>query len=280
MSVALDATPSSLGPVAPVTMLIRSLRGLTDRTELFEAASGMVARLGFDRVIVSQVVDQVWTPAALYIANDPKWASDILAAGRGAPQRLGQGLVEDQMMRTKNPIVVRDVQESPVVNRVIAAASRSAEYLAAPIAVGDEIGGFIHVDRYWSRRVFGPSDAAALLAVADAVGLAVECQLLRECLRTLAPSAPGGGARLAGPATTPRELKAAPVLRGHTPASVLTPREAEVASMIADGLTNSQIAARLFVAEATVKSHIKHILRKLGARHRAEIVSMLLRPAA
>jgi DNA-binding NarL/FixJ family response regulator len=52
----------------------------------------------------------------------------------------------------------------------------------------------------------------------------------------------------------------------------LTPREAEVLALIAEGLTNAEIAERLVVSAATVKTHVNHIFAKAGVRDRAQAV--------
>jgi DNA-binding NarL/FixJ family response regulator len=53
----------------------------------------------------------------------------------------------------------------------------------------------------------------------------------------------------------------------------LTPREAEVLSLIATGMSNREIAEHLVVSEGTVKSHINHLLAKIDARDRAQAIT-------
>jgi DNA-binding NarL/FixJ family response regulator len=71
-----------------------------------------------------------------------------------------------------------------------------------------------------------------------------------------------GAAADSGPARLPGEL---------------TPREVEVLGHIAAGLSNTEIAATLFVSEATVKTHINHIFTKTGLRDRAQLVGYAFR---
>ena len=53
----------------------------------------------------------------------------------------------------------------------------------------------------------------------------------------------------------------------------LSDRESEVLRWVAKGLTNGEIGDRIFVSEATIKSHVSHILTKLVARDRAQAVA-------
>ena len=60
-------------------------------------------------------------------------------------------------------------------------------------------------------------------------------------------------------------------------ASPLSPRESEVATMIADAMSNRQIAQQLVLSERTVEAHVRSILAKLGFSRRTEIATWSLR---
>ena len=65
--------------------------------------------------------------------------------------------------------------------------------------------------------------------------------------------------------------------RGGT--DVLTPREREILQLLADGLSNADVAGQLFISQETVKSHVRHILTKLEADTRTQAVAIALRDA-
>jgi DNA-binding NarL/FixJ family response regulator len=58
-------------------------------------------------------------------------------------------------------------------------------------------------------------------------------------------------------------------------AGLLAKRETEVAQLVADGLSNKEIGARLFISEHTVDSHVRSILNKLGCNSRAQVAAWM-----
>jgi DNA-binding CsgD family transcriptional regulator len=105
------------------------------------------------------------------------------------------------------------------------------------------------------------TEAAALLREAHAVATRLGAAPLREAVTALARRArlgaelPGGG-------------------RGPEVSAVLTPRETEVLALLAQGRTNRQIGAALYISEKTASVHVSNILAKLAAGGRTEAVAI------
>jgi DNA-binding CsgD family transcriptional regulator len=63
--------------------------------------------------------------------------------------------------------------------------------------------------------------------------------------------------------------------RAVTGTAALTPREREVALLISDGLTNAELARRLYISPKTAAVHVSNILHKLGVSSRTEVVDVV-----
>ena len=68
-------------------------------------------------------------------------------------------------------------------------------------------------------------------------------------------------------------------LTGKDREEMLTAREREILQLLADGMSNADVAQRLFISQETVKSHVRHILAKLEADTRTHAVAIALRDA-
>jgi len=82
-----------------------------------------------------------------------------------------------------------------------------------------------------------------------------------------------GGDTFVDPALMPN------LIQGRDGGDSLTQREREILQLLADGLSNGDVAERLFISQETVKSHVRHILTKLEADTRTQAVAIALREA-
>ncbi len=274
------------------------LHGITSVSQLIDRVPEEACRLGFDRAMISRVHGSAWVPEAVYVEGDPGWAQEILRVGRDEPQLLNHMILETEMVRRRGPLLVPDAQTDPRVHPTLAAATLARSYVAAPIMPEGRVIGFLHADCYMRRWHVDEFCRDVLWMFAQGVGYAFQCTVLSERLHALRAEV---GRLTAGITKATDELVdaevevtridrenvamarsgAATFVAGHSPAgSGLTRREIDVLRLMATGQTNAGIAARLIISEGTVKSHVKHILRKLGAANRAEAVCRYLRMEA
>ncbi len=141
----------------------------------------------------------------------------------------------------------------------------------------------LHATREVTHRERPPS----VLALADpsAQGLALDAIRAGAaglCAKSATPAALAGAVRVvaAGHAVVERAVLRELLDDGTADNDALehiTPRERQVMALVAEGATNPEVSQRLVISDATVRTHVRSLRRKLGARNRAELVSRVFR---
>jgi DNA-binding CsgD family transcriptional regulator len=258
------------GATAALLDVLTEFRASGTARALVEEAPEAIARLGFDRVLISRVNDGIWLPESMFVRRDPQWASAIIQAGRDQVITL-DSVVETDVVDAARALVVDEVQTHPRVCRPIAAVSRSDNYGVAPIIVDQTVVGMVHADCYVQRRPVHREECDTLAVAAESLAAHLSRLLLREQLHAIREVA-------AAPSWTMPCINpglAAPVQTLETRAE-LTARELDVMRLMAAGETNYRIARRLNISEGTVKTHVSKILNKLDAASRTQAVSLWL----
>jgi DNA-binding CsgD family transcriptional regulator len=253
------------------------LRSVVDVRELGDrAVRELCETLGFDRAILFTVENDELVAEAAWFTGDADWASEFMKLARreGVRPRLDHMLLESEVVRRRRPLLVLDPENDPRTYKPLVRAAQTTSYIAAPVMPGGHVIAMLHVDRYMTGDVVTPEDANLLWTFAEGFGYAYErMRLLSRLRRHAAELAQAGGMPVMAPPTL-QSLGLGESRRTIDPdATPLTAREQEVIELVSTGATNQEIAATLVISESTVKSHVKHILRKLGAANRAEAVS-------
>lgn len=287
------------GRYAATRNALSRLHGVDSVEQMLERAPAELCRCGFDRAIVSRVEESMWWVESVHVKGDPEWASEIARVGRAHPVHIDHMLIESEVMRRRAPVLVRDAQNDRRTNAAIGQASLSRSYVAAPIMPDGRIIGLLHADCYVSRRHVDDEDLAVLWMFAEAFGYAFQRTALSERLRaarneiqrmvrgiaTAADDLCTARTELGRPQPQADGVTAPPPIAASLAAnssieSLLSRREIEVVALMSQGKSNGAIATHLVISEGTVKTHVKHILRKLKASNRAEAVFRYMRMTA
>jgi DNA-binding CsgD family transcriptional regulator len=137
-------------------------------------------------------------------------------------------------------------------------------------------------DRAWERSIHGHPAVSLCLYLTDGLSdderraRAEELASFHDALLMPGPHGVSVLERLLS-ATDHDHAHTAPAPRDEPPAVDLSKRELEVLRLMGDGRRNREIAEQLIISEATVKTHVRHILEKLRIRNRAEAAAFAAR---
>jgi DNA-binding CsgD family transcriptional regulator len=265
-----------------VRVALSRLRNVSDSARMLDLVPAELCRCDFRRAWMSRLDGSAWELAACHAVADGHLGAVLLARCDG-PHDLTPGSHEAETIRRRTTALVADGADGRV-DPTVAAVFAPGSYVVAPILVDSRVIGLLHAD---AGRAMTEEDRQTLGLFAEAVGHVIQrvvllerFEVLRRGVRKMTHSIGDMvddtcWAAVDMCASAPQEGEvvpraAAPVNRGRESrlASLLTARELE---------TNGGIAAQLVISEGTVKSHVKHILRKLHASNRAQAVSRYLR---
>ena len=216
-----------------------------------------LVRVGFCGIISA-------TPGFIVVGEAGNGVEAVEAARRARPDVI----LMDVRMPVMNGIeATQQITQSTEVRAIILTTFDLDEYVFAALRAG--ASGFLLKDTL-------PADlltAIRVVAAGDALlAPSVTRRLIGEFART-APTAarPAGADPGACPDLAARVTPNSRCTTGQL-ARVLTDRELEVLSMVARGLSNGEIAEELTISPATAKTHVAHLLTKLDARDRIQLV--------
>lgn len=271
---------------------MRRLRAHTSTGDLVGAVcEEAVAGCGMQRSLLSRVRDGVWSPWMSHDGEaDAQWLPD-------PPHRFALAIedmaLENTIIETSRPAIVVDADQDERVHPTLRRLLGVRSYVVVPIAPNTTVVGLLHLDRGQDPRVVDVDDEALAWAFAEGFGRAYERALMRErcaaqrlLLGSLAASAEKRAAGISTKVTldlgrsSGDGAQRAPAHNGVPTADAtlepFTARERDVLLLMLDGLSNTRIAERLVVSPATVKSHVRQILRKVGAVNRVDAIARLL----
>jgi DNA-binding NarL/FixJ family response regulator len=211
------------------------------------------------------------TPIRVLIADDQKVVRDGLAMLLGlldGIEVVGTAVDGADAVRqalTADPDIVLMDLNMPTVDgveatrRLVEAGARARVVVLTTYADDDWVFRALQAGaRGFLTKDAGAEEIEQAISTVAAGQAQLDPSVQRRLLEALASGAKLGVVEAAAPATVDDGL---------------TAREAEVLLEIAEGHSNAEIAARLFVSEATIKTHINHLLAKTGCRDRAALVA-------
>jgi DNA-binding CsgD family transcriptional regulator len=273
----MDVSARPLGPTAEVVGRLRGVQRALSRLSALDSVARLVSAapreacraVGFERAMLSHIRgDRVGFASVSYEA-DPIMAADFARLARAVRPRLDACAPEHEAVVRQMPVLVSNTRTATGLFRPLTHVARTPSYVVAPIVRDGHTVGLLHADRFSSGSDLDELDRELLWTFATGIGWVMDGITSRQ------RQAAGSNFDRARAEESLEDVIPAVAPRPGW-ADALTSRELEVLQRMAEGASNAAIGESLVISQATVKSHVRHVLRKLGAGNRTEAVSLYL----
>jgi DNA-binding CsgD family transcriptional regulator len=291
-----DLLAQQMGMMGGVGEALHRLRGAETMRQIIDRAAVEICRTcGVDRCVLMSLSEGRLIAESVQFTQDPEGQEEWTAYALAHPPEIDPHDPEIGLLRRHTAVLVSDPATSRGVGD-ISRAARSTGYVGAPVMVRGSVIGTVFADRTFSGEAVDTVARDVLGLFADGFGYALERTLLLGRMReqsgkiremmaeantTLDDMFEAGMSMRRDEATGDVDIlgrgPVMPSTNAYRLMGLLTRREIEVIDLVARGASNADIANELVIAEGTVKSHVKHILRKMHAANRAQAVSCYMR---
>jgi LuxR family transcriptional regulator, regulator of acetate metabolism len=291
-----DLLAQQMGMMGGIREALYRLRGAETMPQIIDRAALEICRsCGVDRCVLMSMREGRLVAEGVYFAQDPEGQEEWTAYALAHPPAIDPRDPEIELLRRHSAILVNDNSVSRGVGD-ISRAAQSTGYVGAPVMVRRSVIGTLFADRTFSAETVDTVARDVVGLFTEGLSYALERTLLLDRMREQI-----GKVRemMAEANTTLDDMYAAgmsirrdavtgdvdvvgrgPVMPSNDAyrlMGLLTRREIEVVDLMSRGASNAEIANELVIAESTVRSHVKHILRKLRAANRAQAVACYVR---
>jgi DNA-binding CsgD family transcriptional regulator len=291
-----DLLAQQMGMMGDIREALHRLRGAETTPQIIDRAAVEICRsCGVDRCVLMSMKEGRLIAESVHFGQDPEGQEEWTGYALAHPPAIDPRDPEIELLRRHRAILVSDNATSRGVGD-ISRAAQSTGYVGAPVMVRGSVVGTLFADRTFSGETIDTVARDMLGLFADGFGYALERTLLEGRMReqsgkirelmaeantTLDDMFEAGMSMRRDEATGDVDIVGRGPVMPFTNASrlmgLLTRRELEVINLMARGASNGDIANELVISESTVKSHVKHILRKMRAANRAQAVACYVR---
>ncbi len=273
-----------------VSDALEELGSCNDQAGLFEGICPVATRaLGSRSVLISRVTEETWSAWRGY-SHDARGRSQEWANAEEIPL-MGLSVEIDVIRAGRAVILDAGSQGGADLPSPFRRMTESAPYILAPVFVGPDAVALLYLPQL-SRSAVSPSEyVERVQRFASGLGLILERELLHDRFRAqrrTIRATTGSMERIMSSLDTGVDLVR---LAGRTQTDAvsaielplneltstwdktLTTRESDVVRLLVLGHDNTAIATQLAVTASTVKSHVRHAMRKLGAVNRTELIA-------